>query len=202
LAQWLVMGLIEHSTSHQLLWCIDSFVLRNPPLRQAPNRYDIDEALPWFSTISRTRQLYGEEVFLALFKKVLSKCVEKDIVRGKRQAVDSAFIKATASMDSLVEKEVIENDVEDYAKELNDKSDEKNDLSNTKNDKAKKTITSERKKHVEQHHAWKAKEYKDQPSNKNSKQVDEHGNLIRPIFGGAYTSIYRTSIVFKLLPIS
>lgn len=30
---------IEHSTSHQLLWCIDSFVLQNPPLRQAPNRY-------------------------------------------------------------------------------------------------------------------------------------------------------------------
>jgi transposase len=27
-------------------------------------RYDLDEALPWHSTISRTRQLYGEEVFL------------------------------------------------------------------------------------------------------------------------------------------
>ncbi|AEA45708.1 hypothetical protein Fluta_3741 [Fluviicola taffensis DSM 16823] len=39
LVQWRVMWLIEHSTSHQLLWCIDSFVLRNPPLRQAPNRY-------------------------------------------------------------------------------------------------------------------------------------------------------------------
>jgi len=39
LAQWRVMWLIEHSTSHQLLWCIDSLVLRNPPLRQAPNRY-------------------------------------------------------------------------------------------------------------------------------------------------------------------
>ena len=39
LAQWRVMWLIEHSTSHQLLWCIDSFVLRNPPLRQAPKRY-------------------------------------------------------------------------------------------------------------------------------------------------------------------
>jgi hypothetical protein len=38
LAQWRVKWLIEHSTSHQLLWCIDSFVLRNPPLRQAPNR--------------------------------------------------------------------------------------------------------------------------------------------------------------------
>ena len=39
LAQWRVTWLIEHSTSHQLLWCIDSFVLRNPPLRQAPNRW-------------------------------------------------------------------------------------------------------------------------------------------------------------------
>ncbi len=35
LAQWRVTWLIEHSTSHQLLWCLDSFVLRNPPLRQA-----------------------------------------------------------------------------------------------------------------------------------------------------------------------
>jgi len=39
LAQWRVKWLNEHSTSHQLLWCIDSFVLRNPPLRQAPNRW-------------------------------------------------------------------------------------------------------------------------------------------------------------------
>jgi hypothetical protein len=39
LAQWRVTWLIEHSTSHQLLWCIDSFELRNPPLRQAPKRY-------------------------------------------------------------------------------------------------------------------------------------------------------------------
>ncbi len=39
LAQWRVTWLFEHSTSHQLLWCIESFVLRNPPLRQAPNRY-------------------------------------------------------------------------------------------------------------------------------------------------------------------
>ena len=38
LAQWRVKWLIEHSTSHQLLWCIHSFVLRNPPLRQAAKR--------------------------------------------------------------------------------------------------------------------------------------------------------------------
>ncbi len=41
LAQWRVKWLIEHSTSHQLLWCIDSFVLLNPLLRQAPIRYSL-----------------------------------------------------------------------------------------------------------------------------------------------------------------
>jgi len=71
-------------------------------------KYDIDEQLPWHSTISRTRQLYGEEVFLSLFKKVLRLCVSKGMVRGKRQAIDSAFIKANASMDSLAEKEIIQ----------------------------------------------------------------------------------------------
>lgn len=30
--------LIEHSTINQYLLCIDNFVFRNPPLRQAPNR--------------------------------------------------------------------------------------------------------------------------------------------------------------------
>jgi hypothetical protein len=38
LAQWRVQWLIELSTPHQFLWNVDSFVLRNPPLRQAPKR--------------------------------------------------------------------------------------------------------------------------------------------------------------------
>jgi hypothetical protein len=33
-----VQWLIEHTTSHQLLWYIDSFVLRNPLLRKAAKR--------------------------------------------------------------------------------------------------------------------------------------------------------------------
>lgn len=45
LAQWRVKWLIEHSTSHQLLWCIDSFVLNgkesasNPLLHIHAKRY-------------------------------------------------------------------------------------------------------------------------------------------------------------------
>jgi len=34
-----VQWLIEHSASHQLLWYVDSFVLRNPLLRKAAKRY-------------------------------------------------------------------------------------------------------------------------------------------------------------------
>jgi transposase len=71
-------------------------------------KYDIDEPLPWHSTISRTRQLYAEEIFLELFKKVLSLCIAAGMVRGKRQAIDSAHVKANCSMDSLVEKQILD----------------------------------------------------------------------------------------------
>ena len=70
--------------------------------------YDIDEPLPWHSTLSRTRKLLGEEVFLSFFRDILRMCVEKGMVDGKTQAVDSAFIKANASMSSLAEKELAE----------------------------------------------------------------------------------------------
>jgi len=63
--------------------------------------YDIDEELPWHSTISRTRQLYPESVFEQVFTKTLSMCIEKGMVSGHTQAIDSAPVKANASMDSL-----------------------------------------------------------------------------------------------------
>ena len=63
--------------------------------------YDIDEPLPWHSTISRTRQLYPESVFESVFTKVLELCIDKGMVSGHTQAIDSAPIKANASMDTL-----------------------------------------------------------------------------------------------------
>jgi transposase len=80
--------------------------------------YDIDEELPWHSTLSRTRQLYSEDVFKELFKQVLRKCIEKGMVAGRRQSIDSAFVKANASLDSLVEREILEDAVM-YADTLN-----------------------------------------------------------------------------------
>jgi len=63
--------------------------------------YDIDEELPWHSTISRTRQLYPESVFEEVFTKILAMCIEKGMVSGHTQTIDSAPVKANASMDSL-----------------------------------------------------------------------------------------------------
>ncbi len=63
--------------------------------------YDIDDELPWHSRISRTRGLYPESVFEDVFTKVLSMCVEKGMVSGHTQAIDSAPVKANASMDTL-----------------------------------------------------------------------------------------------------
>ena len=79
--------------------------------------YNIDEPLPWHSTLSRTRQLYGEDVFKELFKKVLKTYIEKGMVSGRRQAVDSALIKTNASMDSIAEKEIMD-DADVFADEL------------------------------------------------------------------------------------
>ena len=70
--------------------------------------YQLDEPLPWHSTVSRTRQLYPEALFESLFDRVFRLCVEKGMVAGQRQAIDSAPIKANASMDSLLVKQPAE----------------------------------------------------------------------------------------------
>nr|WP_250629587.1 transposase [Aureibaculum algae] len=79
--------------------------------------YDIDEELPWHSTISRTRQLYPEAIFEEVFTRVLMMCIEKGMVSGHTQAIDSAPVKANASMDSL-ELKVPEEELEEHLKKI------------------------------------------------------------------------------------
>ena len=79
--------------------------------------YDLDEELPWHSTLSRTRQLYGQEVFTEIFKSVLKQCIDKGMISGRRQAIDGVYVKANASLDSMIEREIL-NDAEVYGSEL------------------------------------------------------------------------------------
>ena len=129
--------------------------------------YDIDEPLPWHSTLSRTRQLYGDDLFKQLFKQVLKQCIDRGMVAGKRQAIDSVFVKANASMNSLAEKDIL-NDGDDYASALTEDEQVVTSAGQTQ------TVSAAKNKRVQQHHAWKKKAYKGMPGARvNNKEVDK-----------------------------
>jgi transposase len=110
--------------------------------------YDLEEELPCHSTLSRTRKLYGEHVFKELFKKVLKQCIANGMVSGRRQAIDSVYIKANAAMDSMLEKAIL-TDADSYGQELDTNQEEPTaimlELDNKKRDDEKKDPDSKNK---------------------------------------------------------
>jgi len=135
--------------------------------------YDLNEPLPWHSTLSRTRQLLGEEVFKEFFVQVLRQCVQKGMVKGKRQAMDSVHVKANASMDSLREKQIIEDGAE-YTKQLTEDDDPASEGDGKSDDNT--TVSAQKYQEVQWHHHWKDKTYKGQPGSRDerSKFVSNH----------------------------
>lgn len=107
--------------------------------------YDIDEELPWHSTLSRTRQLIPEVVFEKVFNKILKLCIDRKMVAGHTQAIDSALIKANASMDSL-ELKVPSNTLEDYLKKVRHISNADRPAKSDKATKEQKSITTDKHK--------------------------------------------------------
>ena len=97
--------------------------------------YDIDEPLPWHSTISRTRQLLPEDLFEKVFTQVLSMCIEKGMVSGHTQAIDSAPVKANASMDSL-ELKVPEQELSEHLRKIRHVNEEHTPRRKSKEDKS------------------------------------------------------------------
>lgn len=67
--------------------------------------YDLDEEIPWHSTISRTRAKLSAEIYDELFRRVLTMCVNAGLVSGGHQSIDSTLVKANASLESTVRKE-------------------------------------------------------------------------------------------------
>ncbi|UOQ69109.1 IS1182 family transposase [Hymenobacter volaticus] len=63
--------------------------------------YDLAHPLPWHSTVSRTRQRLPVSVFEACFTHIVGLCIQQGLVEGHTQVVDSAYIKANASMSRL-----------------------------------------------------------------------------------------------------
>ena len=70
--------------------------------------YDIDEEVPDHSTLSKLRDLIGKELMTEIFERSVRLCQEIGMVCGLHTSGDRSLMKANASMDSLVPREVTE----------------------------------------------------------------------------------------------
>ena len=68
--------------------------------------YSLEERTPDESTLRKTRQKMPQEVFRAVFDRVLDMCQEHGLLRGRAIGTDSTLVDANASMDSLAHKEL------------------------------------------------------------------------------------------------
>ena len=153
--------------------------------------YDIDDTIPWHSTISRTRKKLPVELFENLFDQVLKLCIEKGMVSGNTQAVDAAYVKANASLDSLVEK-IPENTVKDHIQKVIMENDEVQER-----DKHTKEPPEWKKKEVEQRQKRQKEEFKNQPGNKTRGRYlsnHTHYSPTDPDAKGNYFMHYATSV--------
>ena len=106
--------------------------------------YDVDEELPWHSTISRTRKLFPDDVFEEVFTRVLKLCIDAGLVTGHTQAIDSAPVKANASMDSL-ELKVPAEDLEEHLSKLRVQSSRDRKAKENKAPKEQQEITASKR---------------------------------------------------------
>lgn len=67
--------------------------------------YEIDQHIPDHSTLSRTRQRLSEDVYQRVFELVLRIVEDKGLLKGKVVGVDSTYLRADASMKSIVRKD-------------------------------------------------------------------------------------------------
>ncbi len=67
--------------------------------------YDLDEAIPDHSVLSKARTRFGMEVFEQFFQHSIEMCREAGLLSEGPVYVDTTLVQAAASMDSLVEKE-------------------------------------------------------------------------------------------------
>jgi transposase len=143
----LITGYLENITSDRKL--VEHCCMRMDVLYFLG--YDIDEDLPWHSTISRTRQLYPAYLFEKLFSKVFTLCVDSGMVSGHTQAVDSAPIKANASMESVVPK-MPATSIDNHLKKVSEENRETTKKHGGTESPANVSAPAHELKRVEKHH--------------------------------------------------
>src|SRR6266704_3680336 len=70
--------------------------------------YDLNEALPDHSSLTRIRERYGVEVFRRFFDAIVEQCQQEKLVWGKELYIDSTQVNANADLDSLTPRFAVE----------------------------------------------------------------------------------------------
>jgi transposase len=70
--------------------------------------YDLDEALPDHSSLTRIRQRYGLAVFRRFFETIVEQCRAAGLVWGKELYFDATQVKANASLESIAPRFAVE----------------------------------------------------------------------------------------------
>src|SRR5713226_4401148 len=70
--------------------------------------YDLGEALPDHSSLTRIRERYGVEVFRRFFEAIVEQCQQEKLVWGRELYVDGTQVNANADLDSLTPRFAVE----------------------------------------------------------------------------------------------
>jgi len=70
--------------------------------------YDLGEALPDHSSLTRIRERYGVNIFRCFFEKIVEQCQQAGFVWGKELYIDSTQVNANADLDSLTPRFAVE----------------------------------------------------------------------------------------------
>lgn len=127
--------------------------------------HDIDETIPDHSSFCRIRKRISLEIFEDVFNHILKLCIENNLVEGKFQSIDSAYINANASIDRLVEIKMIDRDPKDYLDEVLGQDSNKDVYGHDDQKLAKKRIEKSQKT-LERYKKMRQEKYTDQDGGK------------------------------------
>src|SRR3954470_19436784 len=85
--------------------------------------YDLNEALPDHSSLTKIRERYGLEVFRRFFEEIVELCIEAGLVWGEELYVDSTKVEANAAVDSLAPRWVVQAHLDDLFDEEEEQKD-------------------------------------------------------------------------------
>src|SRR3954449_13205957 len=85
--------------------------------------YDLNEALPDHSSLTKIRERYGLEIFRRFFEEIVELCIEAGLVWGEELYFDSTKVEANAAVDSLAPRWAVEAHLDELFEEEEEEED-------------------------------------------------------------------------------